>query len=240
MQTKFIKTEDYLLLVGENKFMKKGDKFLFTFITNEICTFKSETLADFLTTENDSRNNRSCHKILAHLPLNNAPILEGVDLLPELDNGLDKLSKDLFSTPLKIKKRGVKNNFLNPLKGFKKWDIAFKAGYKAAQARQFTLEDLEKAIELAREMDYSNYEYYGSCEKTYSKEEIIQQIQQSKLPVDFVCQFDTIISKHIPYPKELEVVGQGYELGYPVTEKVLKTIPNPQGQKVVQGEYKFE
>ena len=47
--------------------------------------YKKGTLKTLLTWKNTVWNNEYWQvKIIAHLPLNNAPLLEGVDLLPEL------------------------------------------------------------------------------------------------------------------------------------------------------------
>ena len=52
---------------------------------------------------------------------------------------------------------------------------SFIEGFKAA-TKQFNLEDIKEAIEMARESDCSNYEYYGSCENYYTEEQIIQKL----------------------------------------------------------------
>lgn len=66
---------------------------------------------------------------------------------------LNNLSKKHFPVPVKIAKRGIqyyKQKIQNPLKGFKKWDKAFKCGFQAHQKitkdKIFTIEDIRKAI----------------------------------------------------------------------------------------------
>lgn len=69
-------------------------------------------------------------KIIAYLPLNNSPILEGVDLLPPLEQEDDYLD-------------GCEFEFVN--------------GYnKAKEKYKFTEEDIYKAIQYGREVHYTN------------------------------------------------------------------------------------
>ena len=75
MTHKIIQTENYLIVVDDSE-IKVGD---YTF--QESSNFISKY------------NNAYSKKIIAHLPLNNSPILEGVDLLPPLeDDEVEKLA----------------------------------------------------------------------------------------------------------------------------------------------------
>jgi hypothetical protein len=70
MEHPIIKTENYLLIVDESDIKK--------------CTYcYDETNKRLFFYEGPLRYNYK--KVVAHLPLNNSPILEGVDLLPEID-----------------------------------------------------------------------------------------------------------------------------------------------------------
>lgn len=110
---------------------------------------------------------------------------------------------------------------------------------KAAQPKQYSEEDMRDIMEEAlnwwgggRDKDISDSEDFF--------ERYIKSLSTQQLPIVFIPEFETKVIKYIPYPKEMEIKGQGWEIGYPVTEKVLKTITNSQGQKVVQGEYIFK
>jgi len=72
MKHNIIKTENYLLVVDESE-IKAGEWYL-NQTSNVI-----EKLTDRLPS-----SGQWCKKIISHLPLNNSPILEGVDLLPKL------------------------------------------------------------------------------------------------------------------------------------------------------------
>jgi len=50
----------------------------------------------------------------------------------------------------------------------------FIAGYKAAQSKQFSLEDMKKAIEMAREIEYDILHRSSDWNFVNSEEEIIQ------------------------------------------------------------------
>src|SRR5690606_9167115 len=61
----------------------------------------------------------------------------------------------------------------------------FIAGYKAAQSKQFSLEDMKKAIEMAREYEFVQYTN-GETKDKYSEAEIIQSLSTQQLPKEFV------------------------------------------------------
>lgn len=102
-------------------------------------------------------------KIIAHLPLNNSPILEGVPLLPPFtrhqENDIDAFSREC-----------------NQL--YKNWlVIGYKAGYnKAKEKYKYTEEDIYKAIQYGREVHYTNDQSF------------IQSLSQPKMPIAFECE----------------------------------------------------
>ncbi len=75
MKQELIKTENYLLVVDDSE-IKEGDLYV---SPNEIVIFEysKETQHNGVNQVPDG-----CKKIIAHLPLNNFPILKGVNLLP--------------------------------------------------------------------------------------------------------------------------------------------------------------
>jgi hypothetical protein len=80
MTHKIIQTENYLLVVDDSQ-ITEGDYCLANSKTynNEIVTYrKSPCPPPFVSNLNILK------KTIAHLPLNNSPILKGVDLLPPL------------------------------------------------------------------------------------------------------------------------------------------------------------
>jgi len=99
-------------------------------------------------------------KIIAHLPLNNSPILEGVDLLPPLEDEVEKLAEEWND----------KGEFTSP--------YSFKAGYnKFKEKYKYTEEDLKDI-----------WKYVKNNRVTY--EEYLQSLQQPKIPVGFECEIN--------------------------------------------------
>lgn len=123
--------------------------------------------------------------------------------------------------------------------------VLFNEGWnKHAEKYKFTEEDVKKAIQLAREADsidsvvdlpivlnYPNADN-SDLQIKWTEEEIIQFLQQPKEITEIEFEVELTVVKHIPYPKELEVKGQGWEKGYPVTDytlKITKSIKYPYG-----------
>jgi hypothetical protein len=152
MKHDIIKTDNYLL-VGSNDDLKRG--WFYCVRTKSI--FKDEG-EDVLCCIGDIR-------IVAHLPLNNSPILEGVDLLP----------------PLEVVKYDFAQMFYDILKStypnFDEW-VEAKEYNKAKEKYKWTDEDLRKVL-----TDKSLYEL--------SVDEIIQSLQQPKYPIRFECEMVT-------------------------------------------------
>lgn len=233
MQTKFIKTENYLLLLDLTNKPKLED---WVSIEDEIPGVPFKVCEEYF---------RICYEadlIVAHLPLNNTPILGGVDLLPNLFGEDRKYNHPLYSLQAAIdilKEEGwdERCGILTHLRKVEKF---------IKQSNQFSLEDIEKATQLATtfKKDKAWFE-----QEFYSKEEIIKQIQQSKLPINFTpefevkerfcydckCGFNSSESKkNHTCPNCLSYNHSGI-MGL----QVLKTTTDSQGQRVVQGEYKF-
>lgn len=102
---------------------------------------------------------------------------------------------------------------------------------KAAQLKQFSLEDVKKAIEMAREQSEP---YYGGgglvlsepiYEDKHTEEEIIQSLSTQQLPKEFIPEWKQTHSgifreNNIPYA-------------------TMKTITNSEGKKELVGTYKY-
>jgi hypothetical protein len=119
-----------------------------------------------------------CKKIISHLPLNNSPVLEGVDLLPPLEDDVVKLAEEFKSS---YKKVGVTDYEVS----------SFIVGYnKAKEKYKYTEEQLKTAIHKAIIFSEENRkitsgEYAVKFYKFYG--ELIQSPQQPKMPVAFEC-----------------------------------------------------
>jgi hypothetical protein len=196
MTHNIIKTENYLLVVDDSE-IKYDDHFIDEY--KMLYMLKTESTEKY----------KSVKKVISHLPLNEAPILEGVPLLPPLEDD-DKevweqgLGAELQKLPYTKHLDDGQYN-AGQLVGF---EIGATWGYnKAKEKYKYTEEDLRKAIRM--------------CKGEFTIEEIIQSLQQPKMPVAFEClTFDTgndeLDGTHI--------------LG-------IRTTTNPQGQTVLVGKY---
>ena len=193
MKHNIIKTENYLLIVSDEE-IKKGD-YCISLITGEPITGVWK-------------------KIIAHLPLNNSPILEGVDLLPPLEDEVEKLSAD----------------YTEEWCGKRKVDVyihdAFKGGYNKAKERyKYTEEDMRKVCIM-----YAQWVTGGTPSLRIAQnpderfEQIIQSLQQPKYPIGFECEMENKIAID----------------GHTVIGSEPKTITNSQGQTQLVGRYIYE
>lgn len=160
--------------------------------------------------------------IIAHLPLNNSPVLEGVPLLPPLEDDNKEvwdqnLAAELEKLPYtKHLDDGQYND--GQLAGF---EFGATWGYnKAKEKYKYTDEDLRKAIDKTilvcnKELKES----YG--ELIIDEDEIIQSLQQPNIPVGFECDMENKIAID----------------GHTVIGSEPKTTTNPQGQTVLVGKY---
>jgi hypothetical protein len=153
---KIIQTNNYLLIVDDSKF-KSGD-WGYNFSTGNISRHSL-----------DNSLHIYWNKIIAHLPINQSLILEGVDLLPLIENEVEELANDMFGEH--------STNVLSPQHDMRKM---FMCGYnKAKEKFKYTDEDLRKT------MYFGKFGKYNGQETTIG---FIQSLQQPKMPVGFECQ----------------------------------------------------
>ena len=208
MKHNIIKTEYYLLVVDDSE-IKQND-FFYGVADGSIKPFieiADENTVKIVTWQLNVIGKSPNKKIAAHLPLNGAPVLEGVPLLPPLENEVEEvweqgLEAELKKLPYtKHLDDGQYND--GQLVGF---EFGATWGYnKAKEKYKYTEEDLRKAIRM--------------CKGEFTIEEIIQSLQQPKMPVAFEC----------------EKIYCGY-----IEDEALmktKTTTNPQGQTEWVGKY---
>lgn len=151
----------------------------------------------------------------AHLPLNNSPVLEGVPLLPPLEDEAESLSLK------SVNKRGYTTD---------DYQDGFEDGYnKAKEKYKYTEEDLMEAMLQISEYyaDNLNKDLDGHKKSL----DIIQSLQQPKMPVAFECEIETTSYADDAWASD----GGYYTKRYSVTEP--KTTTNSQGQTVLVGKY---
>lgn len=202
MSTKLIQTKDYLLLIDEEAEICQMDLYLDV----DCDTVTRATLT--------SDQYSGCKKVIAYYPL----IKEAKELdLPWLPNPFKEVDFDNTSElKILLEKRAEKSNTCD----LNEYALGLLAGYKVAQSKgQYSLEDIKKAIEMARD-------YYDGF--TYTEKEIIQSLSTQKLPSEFISEYENKCWCLKP------MSGGCFEC-----TKVLKTITNSEGKKEIQGTYKY-
>jgi len=180
MEHKLINTGDYLLIVDETE-IKEGDAVYYTIYgedENEVPDTEPFRIGVDIVRDINSLGNlefemeslialpKECKKIIAHLPLNSSPILEGVDLLPSFKDDVEKLARQFAIDESYGKISG------DLFKGF-------MFGYnKAKEKYKYTEEDVIKIVEKSRETGLT-------------AEYLMLSLQQPKMPVGFKCEMET-------------------------------------------------
>lgn len=163
MKHKIIKTDNYLLVVDESE-IKEGDYYLFSWMgEQDIQMFKDQ--------EEDKEKNKhfyntTCKKIIAHLPLNGSPILEGVPLLPPIKDDAEELAKE------EINYDGMNFIITNYTRS------GFIIGYNKAKEK-FLLEIDKQIIDFTHDLNLFEGALYGLNRLKY---------YLSQDPTDFECE----------------------------------------------------
>lgn len=183
MTHQIIKTEEYLLVVDDSE-IKNG----YAYNPFGDCPILIDNIEDDLLYINFEYS-----KIIAHRPLNNASFLEGVDVLPSLEDDVEKLGIERAIErrwhPNSLETRRVANEIITAVSyGFN----------KAREKYKYTEEDVRNAIQLAWEadsidgiVDLNIVLHYGDnndLRTKWSEDEIIQSLSQPKIPVEFECE----------------------------------------------------
>jgi magnesium-transporting ATPase (P-type) len=162
-------------------------------------------------------------KIIAHRPLTDAPILEGVPLLPEFNQEDDV--EELAEKEYYEQSKSFEDSLVDPIFDTSRFSVAgFKTGYnKAKETYKYTEEDIKKAIEFG----YINTQGDGN-ELGEREIHFIKSLQQPKLPVAIECEMK----------KDYLYNDDGDKYGFPVhPTNEVKTTTNSQGQIEIVGEY---
>ena len=166
MTHNIIKTENYLLVVDDSE-IKEGD-----------WIYKSNSNTLNIAGKGYHNFTQSDAKIIAHLPLNNSPVLEGVPLLPPLEDEVGELAQAyVINTP---------DN--EPLRVY-----AFIEGYnKAKEKYKYTEEDMVIFADWyykTQGLPENNIKYWGK-----NLFEVWKSLQQPKMPVAFECEMENKIA----------------------------------------------
>ena len=207
MKNEIIYTDDYALIVSDEHIKDvrphKGKYHLEDGLT-------INKFPDYLT------DLGACKLIIAHRPLTDAPILEGVPLLPEISQEDAVVELALRTYPFGNSERN-----------------ALITGYnKAKETYKYTEDDLIAVWNIAFEEGVS---LDDEINDPVSFKDVIQSLQQPKRPKYFECEMEPKY-KHIGAVKGIYGSGfrkQNLMYGLP------KTITNSQGQKELVGSYTY-
>ena len=165
MKYNIIKTEKYLLAIDDSE-IKEGD-----------WIYESDSNSVNIAGKGYHNFTQSDAKIIAYLPLNNSPVLEGVPLLPPLEDEVEGLAKKHLDS--------LHNN--EDIARPELYDAyhSFKDGYnKAKEKYKYTEEDI-----------LNFHSFYMNCNEKHVYRALkvyVQSLQQPKMPVAFKClTFDT-------------------------------------------------
>ena len=219
MKTKLIQTKDYLLLIDEEAEIKDKE-----IVTDSYGNVRSFADLSFLGLGYDIT---TIHKVVAYHPLTEEAKELDLPLLPPFEEvDVEKLALKTYHID------SVETLDLPPFENTKNSVEGFIEGYKAAQSKQFSLEDMQKAFEAG--------EYKGHCEKGRNErssyesrnyntfKEFIQSLSTQQLPKEF---------EPIMYPKYTQYDGFEEDDEIPVMTPMTST--NSEGKEELVGTYKY-
>lgn len=229
---KLTNTRQYLILVDENNEIKKGDYGQLVARPDMIWKFDDKKIDVY---KNDGVG---ANKIVAYYPLAKDVKELDLPLLPEFhkEANIKNIALSLYKEPLN--KEGEKRTKLvgsygNPY-GFNKWFKAFKVGYKTAQSKQFSLEDIESAMKMALAYGFAlrstslrtHSEVESEFYKTEQNNKIIRSLVTQQLPKEFIPEYEKEHDDTVSFPKMRD-------------SEMVKVRKNSEGKKELIGTYKY-
>lgn len=217
MEHKIIKIENYLLVVSDEE-IKVGD---WLFANQGVCKIVEIKEGNYPYGSINNRGDKvfdSKHwktKIIAHRPLNGAPYLDGVDVLPDFE----EIAKD------DINKLAWQYGIT-----FGHHPDMFLMGYnKAKETYKYTEEDIKSAMRIV--FDWSEEDGHEECTSLNELFDKFKSLNQPKLPIAFECEMKVITESTFKKADSDEI--EIFE------HKVPKTITNSEGRTEWVGTYIF-
>ena len=250
MRYDIIKTTDYLLICDDS-YINNGVKVLYnnrdilTTLQFDTWFTKWDFVEKIIPPANYIRN---CKKIIAHLPINGAPILDGVPVLPQLSNHREdkdyslsaakEFAKSHFENLYEKYPLGGKvaiKNIMNVLEvGV---ECGHKFGYKEAREKyKFTEDDMIKFADFKSSNLMKHSDENGMYLGTRKVLELWKSLQQPKYPIAFECDIEPEYT-HIGSTKEVK--GSGDRIKNKNAGKP-KTIIASEGRVEWVGKYIYE
>jgi hypothetical protein len=176
-----------------------------------------------------------CKKIIAHRPLTDAPIFEGVPLLPEFseedsikDYSLDAAKEFALNHFNGLEPKYRKGGYITIKSILDVLKIGVECGHKfglkqAKETYKYTEEDLRNAF-------YNGWLYRGEKQYQYPKalNEFIQSLQQPERPKYFECEMS---------PMNLDEIRENGKGFLHTNTNKMVVITNSQGQTELVGKY---
>jgi hypothetical protein len=234
MKHNLIKTDNYLLIVDDDSEIKIGDRVIENTINQIFEINDINKSIGLCRSKVDTYVIDSCRKIISHAPLNGSPYLDGMDVLPLMDNGEDaeQLAKLKYPIIMSPNGRNLAGGHYDIDVNFSERS-AYKHGYnKAREKYKYTEEDARLLImcSFLKGVDRGHY-------STEIEDRIIQSLQHHpKHPIAFECEVEPKF-KHIGSTKEVKGSGsriKNKHAGNP------KTITNSEGRTEWVGKYIYE
>ena len=210
MKEEIIYTDDYALIVSDEKIEK------YDYVFNPIY----KTLYQWIENADIHFDRIDAKKVIAHRPLTDAPVLEGVPLLPEFSQ--EDSNKELYF------QKQVMNPYTTGGQSYTAYEKGFIDGYnKAKETHKYTEEDLMVVWNVAFNEGMS---LDDEINETVLFKDVIKSLQKPKRP------------------KYFETVCDCQECGANKTdlsldmgcENKIATIINSKGQTELVGEYIYE
>jgi len=202
MKHNLIKTDNYLLVVDDSE-IKEGDWY-------------KTPLGIYSQFNGTEKLLIGTRRVASHAPLNGAPILEGVNLLPLLDEEIPKLS---------LSEEEINQLTFDGKSFISHAHVYHRVGYnKAREKYKWTNEDVIRIIEKSRETGLT-------------AEYLMLSLQHHpKHPIAFECEIEPKF-KHIGSTKEVKGSGSRIKNNYAGNPK---TFINSEGRIEWVGKYIYE
>ena len=199
MLHELIKTDNYLLVVSDEE-IKEDDWY-------------KTPLGIYSQFNGTEKLLEGTKRVSAHLPLNNSPILEGVALLPPIEDEVEKLA---------VQEVGVDNSIYN----ISDHESFIKGYNKAKEKYKYTEEDMINAILFGMQKGLN----VGKVDETDNDwvNNYVKSLQQPKMPIGFEC---TMVDFEVDMGLGEECIEYNQ---YP------KTTTNSQGITQWVGTYKYK
>lgn len=212
MKHNLTKPDNYLLIVDDDSEIKIGDWVIENTINQIFEINDINKSIGLCRSKVDTYVIDSCRKIISHAPLNGAPYLDGVDVLPPSwrDSGEEESETNFAEVFYRL----LKNTYPT----FEEWPEAIEYRKQSREKYKYTEQDVRAIKRILIYDDDKN-----DAEKITEVIRVIESRQQPKYPIAFECE---MIRVYDVYPQR--------------TEYKPKTFTNSEGRIEWVGKYIYE